>query len=156
MRVHLITVGQRMPDWVETAFSDYAGRLPHEVRLTLVEIAPPPRGKSPDLARLKRQEADKILRALPREAEVIALDERGQMLDTVGWSAALTRWLPSGRDAVLIIGGADGLDASVLERADHRWSLSRLTLPHPLVRVVVAEQLYRAWSLHVKHPYHRA
>ena len=104
MRVHLITVGQRMPDWVETAFSDYAGRLPHEVRLTLVEIAPPPRGKSPDLARLKRQEADKILRALPRDAEVIALDERGQMLDTVGWSAALTRWLPSGRDAVLIIG----------------------------------------------------
>ncbi len=156
MRIHLVTVGQRMPAWVETAYQDYAGRLPHELRLVLVEIAPPPRGKSADIARLKRQEGDKILRALPRDAEIIALDERGQMHDTAGWSAALARWLPSGRDTAIIIGGADGLDAAVLERAHHSWSLSRLTLPHPLVRVMVAEQLYRAWSLQVNHPYHRA
>lgn len=156
MRIHLIAVGQRMPAWVETAFADYAGRLPHEARLVLTEIAAPARGKSSDLERLKRQEGDRILRALPRDAEIIALDERGKSLDTVGWSQALSAWLPSGRDTALVVGGADGLDTRILDAAHQRWSLSRLTLPHPLVRVVVAEQLYRAWTLLVNHPYHRA
>lgn len=156
MRIHLVAVGTRMPDWVQTAYSDYATRLPHELRLVLVEIAAPVRAKSGDIARLKQQEGEKILRALPRDAEIIALDERGLALDTRGWAGAMQRWLPSGRDAALVIGGADGLAPEVLSRADQRWSLSALTLPHPLVRVLVAEQLYRAWSLLSGHPYHRA
>jgi 23S rRNA (pseudouridine1915-N3)-methyltransferase len=156
VQVHLLAVGTRMPAWVETAFADYAGRLPHELRLRLREIPAPVRGKGADIPRLRQQEGEKLLKALPRDAEVIALDERGSALDTRGWAAALARWLPSGRDTALLIGGPDGLAPEVLARADQRWSLSPLTLPHPLVRVLVAEQLYRAWTLHVGHPYHRA
>jgi 23S rRNA (pseudouridine1915-N3)-methyltransferase len=156
VQVHLLAVGTRMPAWVETAFADYAGRLPHELRLSLKEIPAPVRGKGADIARLRQQEGEKLLKALPRDAEVIALDERGSALDTRDWAQALARWLPSGRDSALLIGGADGLAHEVLARADQRWSLSPLTLPHPLVRVLVAEQLYRAWTLHIGHPYHRA
>jgi 23S rRNA (pseudouridine1915-N3)-methyltransferase len=156
MRIRLIAVGTRMPDWVETAYRDYAGRLPHECRLELVEIAPAQRGKNSDPARAKQQEGEKILKALPRDALVIALDEHGRQHTSVEWSAALKDWLQSGRDACLLIGGPDGHAPEVLARADQQWALSKLTLPHALVRVFVAEQLFRAWSLLANHPYHRA
>lgn len=159
MRIHLIAVGTRMPGWVETAFSDYAARLPHECGLHLVEIAPGQRGKNADIARAKQAEGEKILKAiktLPRDSHVIALDERGEMLSSVGWSDALKTWMQMGRDVCLLVGGPDGHAPEVLARADRKWALSKLTLPHALVRVVVAEQLFRAHSLLVNHPYHRA
>ncbi|MEW6169822.1 MAG: 23S rRNA (pseudouridine(1915)-N(3))-methyltransferase RlmH, partial [Pseudomonadota bacterium] len=112
--------------------------------------------KNTDIARAKQQEGEKILKALPRDSHVIALDERGRALSSVDWSAELQAWMQSGRDTCLLVGGADGLAPEVLARADATWSLSRLTLPHALVRVLVAEQLFRAWSLLAHHPYHRA
>ena len=149
MRIHLIAVGQRMPDWVQTAYADYAKRLPNEARLVLVELPVAHRGKNPDIDRLKAAEAEKILKAVPKGAEIVALDERGTLHDTLAWSQALVGWQGNGRDVAIIIGGP------VFAAAHQRWSLSPLTLPHPLVRVVVAEQLYRAWSASVGHPYHR-
>ena len=156
MRIWLIAVGTRMPDWVQTAYADYAARLPHECRLELVEIAPAQRGKNADIARARQQEGEKILKALPRDAFVVALDEHGQQLSSVDWSRELQGWMQSGRDTALLIGGPDGHAPEVLAHADRKWGLSKLTLPHAIVRVFVAEQLFRAWSLNANHPYHRA
>jgi len=155
MRLRLIAVGTRMPGWVEAGFADYAERLPRELKPELIEIAVEHRGKNADIARLREAEGDKLLKAAG-DAAIIALDERGDSLDTVGWSKALQRWLQDGRDVALLIGGPDGHAPAVLARAQARWSLSKLTFPHALVRVLVAEQLYRAWSLTQNHPYHRA
>ena len=156
MRIHLLAVGTRMPAWVETAWADYASRLPHECRLELIEIVPAQRGKNADIERAKQQEGERILKALPRDSFVIALDERGEALTSPQWSAELQKWMQSGRDTCLLVGGPDGHSAEVLARADRKWSLSKLVLPHALVRVFVAEQLFRAWSLLSHHPYHRA
>jgi 23S rRNA (pseudouridine1915-N3)-methyltransferase len=156
MRIWLIAVGTRMPDWVQTAYADYAARLPHECRLELVEIPPAQRGKNTDIARAKQQEGEKILKALPRDALVIALDEHGQQLTSSDWSRELRGWMQSGRDTAILIGGPDGHASEVLARADRQWGLSKLTLPHAIVRVFVAEQLFRAWSMLANHPYHRA
>lgn len=156
MRIWLIAVGTRMPDWVETAYRDYAARMPHECRLELIEIAPAQRGKNADLLRAKQQEGEKILKALPRDALIIVLDEHGRQHTSVEWAGELKQWMQSGRDTCLLIGGPDGHSPEVLARADRQWALSKLTLPHALVRVFVAEQLFRAWSLNANHPYHRA
>lgn len=156
MKIHLIAVGTRMPSWVVESFEDYVGRLPRECALHLIEIAPGQRGKNADIARVKQAEGEKILKAIPRDSTVIALDEFGETLGSTGWGSALKNWMQSGRDVCLLIGGPDGHAPEVLARADKKWSLSKLTLPHALVRVVVAEQLYRAWSLLSNHPYHRA
>lgn len=156
MRIRLIAVGTRMPAWVETAYADYAGRLPRELRLELMEIPVATRGKNPDIARLKQQEGERMLKLVSERDRVIALDERGQ-----GWSSEelaqrLARWQQDGLDVDLLVGGPDGLADGCLQRAESHWSLSPLTLPHALVRVLLAEQLYRAWSLLANHPYHRA
>jgi 23S rRNA (pseudouridine1915-N3)-methyltransferase len=156
MKILLIAVGTRMPAWVETAFADYAGRMPRECRLQLVEIPAAERGKNADIARAKQSEGEKMLKAIPRDSYVIALDERGDTLGSPEWARDMQVWLQSGRDTCLLVGGPDGHAPEVLQRADRRWSLSKLVLPHPLVRVLVAEQLYRAWSLLSNHPYHRA
>lgn len=145
-----------MPAWVETAWADYSSRLPHECRLELIEIAPAQRGKNTDIARAKQLEGEKILKAIPRDSFVIALDERGEALTSPQWAGELQKWMQSGRDTCLLIGGPDGHSPEVLARADRQWSLSKLVLPHALVRVFVAEQLFRAWSLLSNHPYHRA
>lgn len=145
-----------MPAWVEAGFADYAGRMPRECRLQLVEIPAAERGKNADIARAKQAEGEKILKAIPRDSQVIALDERGDTLGSPDWAREMQSWLQSGRDTCLLVGGPDGHAPEVLQRADRRWSLSKLVLPHPLVRVLVAEQLYRAWSLLSNHPYHRA
>ncbi|MBS1220698.1 MAG: uncharacterized protein H6R24_125 [Proteobacteria bacterium] len=156
MKIHLLAIGTRMPEWVEKGYAEYAGRLPRECALNLVEIPAGQRGQNPDIARIVRAEGERLLAAAPSGSRRIALDERGQEWSTMELAERLSGWLREGRDVSLLVGGPDGLDATCRDRAERLWSLSRLTLPHPLVRVVVAEQLYRAWSLLHNHPYHRA
>lgn len=155
MQIHLIAVGNRMPAWVETAYQDYAKRLPRECALKLMEIAPGKRGRNADMARILRDEGERMLAAIPRDCHVIALEVGGKSWSTSQLATQLEGWLRSGRDTALLIGGPEGLDQSCRDRADQCWSLSALTLPHPLVRVVLAETLYRAWSMMAGHPYHR-
>ena len=156
MKLRLIAVGTCMPDWVDAAFADYTRRLPAEYGFALQEIAVTPRGKNADITRLKRDEGEKILKALPRDTRLVTLDERGVQWSTEQLAARLSAWLQDARDVTLAIGGPDGHAPEVLARADESWGLSKLVLPHALVRVVVAEALYRAWSVNANHPYHRA
>lgn len=146
----------RMPAWVEQAWDEYARRFPPELRLQLKPVkAAPRRGdKTPEM--LKAAEARLIRAALPPSAHVVALDEHGERTGTVALARRLRGWQRLGRDVALLIGGPDGLDAGLLAEADERLRLSDLTLPHALVRVLLAEQLYRAWSINAGHPYHRA
>jgi len=155
VQLHLIAVGQRMPDWVQTGYGEYAKRLPTECRLRLVEIAAEKRGKNADLPRLLAREGERMLAAVPKSARVVALAVEGRQWSTGQLAERLTGWLGEGRDIALLVGGPEGLAAECYARSDERWSLSPLTLPHPLVRIIVAEQLYRAWSLLSGHPYHR-
>lgn len=155
MILHLLAVGTRMPPWVEQGYREYAGRLPPECALRLTEIPPGKRTKGADLARLRRQEGERLLAAIPSAARVLALEVQGRPWDTETLSRQMASWMQDGRDVALLVGGPEGLDQACRERADQCWSLSPLTLPHPLVRIVVAEQLYRAWSLLQGHPYHR-
>jgi 23S rRNA (pseudouridine1915-N3)-methyltransferase len=154
--IHLVAVGTRMPAWVTEGYREYAGRLPRECSLRLVEIPPCKRRKNLNTARIKLEEGQKILAALPPQGTVIALDVRGKGWDTGTLAIRLQDWMRGGHDVALLVGGADGLSDECLQRADLCWSLSALTLPHALVRVLVAEQLYRAWSILAGHPYHRA
>ena len=156
MNIHLLCVGEKMPRWVQDGYGEYAKRLPAECALRLVEIAPGRRGKNADLARAVREEGARMLEAIPRGARVVALDVRGRSWDTPQLARQLADWMQSGQDLALLVGGPEVLSPDCLDRADQRWSLSPLTLPHPLVRVVLAEQLYRAWSILRGHPYHRA
>jgi 23S rRNA (pseudouridine1915-N3)-methyltransferase len=156
MRLRLIAVGTRMPAWVEAGFAEYAQRMPRELKLELVEVPVQARGKNADIARLRDAEGEKMLRAAGAGARIVAFDERGETLDTLGWSKALPQWQQDGRDVALLVGGPDGLAPACVAAASALWSLSRLTFPHPLVRVLIAEQLYRAWSLTQNHPYQRA
>lgn len=155
MKVRLIAVGTRLPRWVDEGVAEYRARLPREWRFELVEIPVASRGENADIARLKSAEGEKMLRAVPPGAEIIAFDERGETLDTLGWAKAVAGWQRIGRDVALLIGGPDGHATEVLARAARKWSLSKLTLPHALARVMVLEQLYRAWSVTANHPYHR-
>lgn len=156
MQIFLIAVGTKMPRWVQEGYEEYSKRLPGDCRLTLLEIPAHQRSKATDPARAMRDEGERMLRALPKGARVVALDVKGEMHSTESLAERLSRQLGSGRDLALLVGGADGLAPDCLARAEESWSLSRLTLPHPLVRVVLAEQLYRAHSLLRNHPYHRA
>lgn len=144
-----------MPDWISTGYHEFAKRLTDDVRLELVEIAAGKRGKSADIARLTDKEGESQLAAIGAHDHVIALEVLGKPWRTEDLSQKLRQWLAEGRSISLLIGGPDGLSAAATSRADEHWSLSPLTLPHPLVRVVVAEQLYRAWTLLKGHPYHR-
>ncbi len=155
MQIHLLAVGTRMPVWVIDGYEEYAKRLPKECELVLKEIAPGKRGKNVDIARVTEDEGDRMLSALPRDAHVVALDVAGKEWSTPELAEALARWLESGRDVALLVGGPDGLSSACLERANQRWSLSKLTFPHPVVRIILAEQIYRAWSILQHHPYHR-
>ncbi len=155
MQIHLIAVGNRMPGWVSAGYEEYAKRLPRECALRLVEIAPGKRGRNADVKRIVRDEGERMLAATPKDSKVIALEVGGRTWSTPQLANELSGWLASGRDTTLLVGGPEGLDEACRARADQAWSLSALTLPHPLVRVLLAEQLYRAWSLTVGHPYHR-
>lgn len=155
MKVRLIAVGERMPDWVDAGYAEYAKRLSGEIRLELVEIPAGKRTKSSDLERVREAEGERMLAALRESDRVIALDVRGKAQSTESMAEDLRRALPEGRDLALLVGGPEGLADCALARAKERWSLSALTLPHPLVRIVLAEQVYRCWSLLRGHPYHR-
>jgi 23S rRNA (pseudouridine1915-N3)-methyltransferase len=155
MRIHLISVGTRMPRWVTEGYADYAKRLPPECSLRLVEIPTGLRTKNSDVNRAIAEEGEKMLKALPAGAWVVALNVQGRTWSTEELATELSRRIASGRDLAMMVGGADGLAPSCLTRADANWSLSALTFPHALVRVIVAEQIYRAWSVLQHHPYHR-
>ena len=155
MNIHLIAVGTRMPTWVREGYGEYAKRLNRDCRLKLNEISPGYRGKRPDIPRTLREEGERILSAIPDNCRVLALDVRGRSWSTGQLAKKMAGWLSDGRDTALLVGGPDGLADECLKRADERWSLSPLTLPHPLVRVLLAEQLYRAWTILNHHPYHR-
>ena len=155
MRLYLIAVGSRMPAWVESGYADYAKRLPAHLHPHLIEIPAGRRGKGADIERILRDEGERLLAATPANATVIALERTGRALSTEQVAAALQRGMQDGKDMVFWIGGPEGLSAECLKRAHERWSLSALTLAHPLVRVVWAEQLYRAFSITQNLPYHR-
>lgn len=144
-----------MPAWVQEGYAEYAGRLPSECRISLIEITPGKRTKAVDLDRIREQEGERILAAIPKSCHVIALDVQGSSWNTPTLARQMQGWLQSGLDIALLVGGPEGLSEACLRQSRERWSLSDLTLPHPLVRVLVAEQLYRAWSILQNHPYHR-
>lgn len=145
-----------MPEWVDTGFHSYARRFPQEMPLELLETPLVARGKNPDIPRLIEKEGSAQLAALGKSDRVIALDVGGKAWSTETLAKQLEDWQMDGRDVSLLVGGPDGLASACVERADQRWSLSPLTLPHPLVRILVAEQIYRAWTITRNHPYHRA
>ena len=151
----IVAVGHRMPAWVDAGFEEYAKRMPREAALALVEVKAEPRSEEAGAQRIMEAEAKRIAAAVPRAAIKVVLDERGKMLSTRELAARFSGWQMEGRDVAFVIGGADGLSDAVKRDADVMWSLSALTLPHGLVRVVLAEQLYRAFSLLRNHPYHR-
>lgn len=155
MRLRVIAVGTRLPGWVGEVFSGYARRLGGALKLELREVVAGPRGANRRASHAKTVERDRLLAQLATDELVVALDEHGRELSTGELAAWLEARMGEGRDIAFLIGGPDGLDPGVLERCGFRWSLSRLTLPHALVRVVVAEQLYRAHTLLTGHPYHR-
>lgn len=156
MRIRLVAVGTRLPAWQQEGYLEYVRRLPRQFDLHLVEVPAARRTKSADPAAAAAKEGDRMLAAIPDDAYVLALDERGVEHTTRELARRLGAWRDGGRDVALLIGGADGLARACLARADARWSLSRLTLPHGLARVLVAEQIYRAWTILGGHPYHRA
>jgi 23S rRNA (pseudouridine1915-N3)-methyltransferase len=154
VRIRIFAIARRAPAWVQTAYREYARRLPPELAPVLEEIAPD-RGAQRTVTQRLAAEGGRIRRALPRDAWVVALDERGESWSTKTLARQLQGWCRRGIDVALLIGGADGLASELVAGAAQRWSLSALTLPHALVRVIVIEQLYRAWSFTVNHPYHR-
>jgi 23S rRNA (pseudouridine1915-N3)-methyltransferase len=144
-----------MPAWIQEGFQEYVRRMPPEIRVELVELKPEERSSGKTTEKAKALEGERILGAVPPGSELIALDERGRAVTTQGLSVMLAGWMRDGMNPALAIGGADGLSDDVKQHASKLVSLSTLTLPHALVRVVVAEQLYRAWSILARHPYHR-
>ena len=145
-----------MPAWVSQGYEEYAKRLNKDVKLKLIEVPASKRTKTTSVEKLKSEESIRIQKALPKGAHIVVLDVKGKQWSTENLSQQLERWLHLGQDINLIVGGPDGLDDDILKLANESWSLSNLTFPHPIVRVVVSEQIYRAWSLLNNHPYHRA
>ena len=155
MVIHFIVVGQKMPKWVLEGYAEYTKRLPKSCSIKLVELPMAIRGKTSSVETNKQQEAKRIEAVIPKGAKIIVLDEHGKQTTTLQFSEKLKDWLGSGQDIALIVGGPDGLSGEILQKAEWKWGLSKLTLPHPMVRILVAEQVYRAWSVLQNHPYHR-
>ena len=155
MRLRILAIGTKMPDWVEAGCNEYLKRLPPELRIEVVELPLGKRGKGADIQRAIMREGEAMLKAIGERDQVIALEVQGKSWSTGDLAVNLQHWQGSGDNVSLLVGGPDGLAPACLARADSRWSLSPLTLPHPLVRVLLAEQLYRAWSINAGHPYHR-
>jgi 23S rRNA (pseudouridine1915-N3)-methyltransferase len=154
VRLIIVAVGQRVPDWAQTAWDDYAKRFPHELKIELKAVKTEPRG-SKTLETLYAAERARIEAAIPKGSRIVALDERGTTVTTMALASKLKDWQLGGDDVALIIGGPDGLDPAFRQAAHERIRLSDLTLPHAFARVLLIEQLYRAWSVNANHPYHR-
>ena len=144
-----------MPSWVVEGYKEYAGRMPPECALNLIEIPADKRTKGADLKRISEKEGKRVLEAIPKNCKVIALEIQGKMFSTEKLATQLEDWMQNGRDVALLVGGPEGLSQACLKNAEQHWSLSPMTMPHPMVRVVLAEQIYRAWSILKNHPYHR-
>jgi 23S rRNA (pseudouridine1915-N3)-methyltransferase len=155
LNIELLAAGTKPPAWTDAGFREYQKRLPREWRLLLKEVPVARRSKGKNLDQLKREEGDKMLAAIKPGAMVVTLDREGDIWTTEQLAARFEKWMQSYSDVQLLIGGPDGLDARCIERSNVSWSLSRLTFPHFLVRTLVAEQLYRAWSIMANHPYHK-
>jgi 23S rRNA (pseudouridine1915-N3)-methyltransferase len=155
MQLVIAAVGHKMPAWIETGFGEYVKRMPAECRIVLKEIKPVDRSGSKTAETAMALERDRIVAAIPKGSRIVALDERGKDVSTVQLSQLLSQWQQDGGDVTFVIGGADGLDADFKKQADLLIRISSLTLPHGMVRVLLAEQLYRAWSITQNHPYHR-
>ena len=155
LKITIVAVGNRMPDWVQSGWDEYAKRMPPDWPVTLKEVKPEPRtiGKTPE--QMMAAEARRIESAIPDQSIRIALDEKGKDLDTKKFADTLNQWHQSSTSLCLIIGGPDGLHAGLKQQCQGLFRLSSMTMPHPLVRVVLIEQIYRAWSLINHHPYHR-
>ena len=154
MRLLIVAVGLKVPDWAQTAWDDYAKRFPHEIKVELKAVKTEPRG-SKTLESLYAGERARIEAAIPKGTRIVVLDERGTNLTTMALAARLTDWQLSGGDVALVIGGPDGIDPGFKQAAHERIRLSDMTLPHAFARVLLIEQLYRAWSINANHPYHR-
>jgi 23S rRNA (pseudouridine1915-N3)-methyltransferase len=155
MQINLIAVGKKMPQWINHGFATYAKRMPPDIRLNLIEIQAVKRTKNSDITHILEREGKQILCMIPKTQRIIVLHVQGKLFSTEQLAMQMQQWREDARNVNLIIGGPEGLSQECLDRAELAWSLSPLTLPHPLVRVIVAEQLYRAWSILSHHPYHR-
>ncbi len=155
MPIKLLAIGTKMPAWVNTAYQDYAKRMPPEHRLELTEIPSLKRNKNSDLNKIMELESEQLLTQAEGSDHLIALDRLGRAVSTLELAEALAKWRQIGQNVSILIGGPEGISQDVLKKAHERWSLSCLTLPHALVRVLIAEQLYRASSILNHHPYHR-
>jgi len=144
-----------MPEWINAGYAEFSKRMPPELQINLIEITPSIRNKTTPIEKNIKEEGERIQSAVSNNSRLIVLDEKGKNFSSIELSKKMENWLPMGQDIVLVIGGADGIDPAIKKQADEKWSLSSFTLPHALVRVVVAEQLYRAWSILQGHPYHR-
>ncbi|MAD54901.1 MULTISPECIES: 23S rRNA (pseudouridine(1915)-N(3))-methyltransferase RlmH [unclassified Idiomarina] len=155
MQIQMLAVGNKMPAWVNSGFEEYQKRFPRDMSLDLIEITPQKRGKKAELEKIKNQEGEALLAAIPKGNRIVTLEVHGRPWTTPQLAKQMAGWQMDGRNVSLLIGGPEGLSDACLAAAEQRWSLSPLTLPHPIVRVIVAESLYRAWSLNNNHPYHR-
>ena len=155
MKLRLLAVGQKMPDWVTAGFQEYSKRMPSDCSIELVEISPGQRGKNTNKDKVMQQETDALRKAIRPQDHVVALAVEGKPWTTPQLATQLENWRMQGGDVALLIGGPDGMTQELMNSAAQRWSLSPLTLPHPLVRVLLAEQLYRAWTILQGHPYHK-
>lgn len=144
-----------MPEWINTGYAEFSKRMPSELQLNLIEVTPSIRNKATPTKNNIKEEGERIQSAIPANSKLITLDEKGKEFSSIDLSKIMQDWLPQGQDIAIIIGGADGIDPIIKQQADETWSLSSLTMPHALVRVFIAEQLYRAWSILKGHPYHR-
>jgi len=156
MNIYLIAVGTKMPVWVTSAYEEYAQRLPSKCALVLKEIPAEKRMKNSNITAITDKECEKIKAAIPNNCRVVAMEVTGQSWSTEKLASRLQDWMMGGQDIAMIIGGPDGLNKELLQLAQEKWSLSALTFPHPLVRVILAEQIYRAYTITENHPYHRA
>jgi 23S rRNA (pseudouridine1915-N3)-methyltransferase len=155
MRIYIIALGDRMPEWVTQGYQEYVKRLGSQLPVELIEVSPEKRGKNADIPRILHKEAQRLRSHIPANSIVIALDVKGKSCSTEELATYLAQWRQSGSHVCFLIGGPEGMPQDMLEMADMRLSFSALTFPHPLVRIILAEQLYRAYSILNNHPYHK-
>jgi len=155
MKLTLYAVGTKMPAWVNQGFAEYIRRFPRDLPFNLIEIPAGKRGKNADIVRILDKEGELLLNVIPKGNRIVTLEVEGKAWTTPKLANQLERWQLDGRDVALLVGGPEGLSPACIKASEEKWSLSALTLPHPMVRILIAESLYRAWSVNTNHPYHR-